>query len=38
MLEKYLQDIGLNDKEAAIYLSLLSVEHASVLDLAKRLK
>ncbi len=38
MLEKYLQDIGLNDKEAIVYLSLLSVEHASVLDLAKKTK
>lgn len=38
MLEKYLQDIGLGDKEAVIYLSLLSVEHASVLDLAKKTK
>ncbi|MEK7642224.1 MAG: helix-turn-helix domain-containing protein [Patescibacteria group bacterium] len=38
MLEKYLQDIGLGDKEATIYLSLLSVEHASVLDLAKKTK
>lgn len=38
MLEKYLQDIGLNDKEATVYLSLLSVEHASVLDLAKKTK
>ena len=38
MLEKYLQDIGLNDKEATVYLALLSVEHASVLDLAKKTK
>lgn len=38
MLEKYLQDIGLNDKEATMYLALLSVEHASVLDLAKKTK
>ena len=38
MLEKYLQDIGLNDKEATLYLALLSVEHASVLDLAKKTK
>jgi sugar-specific transcriptional regulator TrmB len=36
MLEKYLQNIGLNDKEAVVYLALLSVEHASVLDLAKK--
>lgn len=38
MLEKYLQDIGLNDKEASVYLALLAVEHASVLDLAKKTK
>lgn len=38
MLEKYLQDIGLTDKEASIYLSLLAVENASVLDLAKKTK
>lgn len=38
MFEKYLQDIGLNDKEASVYLALLSVEHASVLDLAKKTK
>lgn len=38
MLEKYLQDIGLNDKEAVVYLAMLSVEHASVLDLANKTK
>src|SRR3990167_1228593 len=38
MLEKYLQDIGLSDKEATVYLTLLAVEHASVLDLAKKTK
>ncbi len=38
MLEKYLQDIGLSDKEATIYLALLSVEYASVLDLSKKTK
>jgi sugar-specific transcriptional regulator TrmB len=38
MFEKYLQDIGLSDKEATVYLSLLSVENASVLDLAKKTK
>src|SRR3989344_6596845 len=36
MLEKYLQDIGLSDKEATAYLTLLAVENASVLDLAKK--
>lgn len=38
MFEKYLQEIGLSDKEATVYLSLLSVENASVLDLAKKTK
>ena len=38
MLEKYLQDIGLTDKESLVYLSLLAVEHASVLDLANKTK
>ncbi len=38
MFEKYLQEIGLNDKESIVYLSLLSVEHASVLDLANKTK
>ena len=36
MLEKYLIDLGLTDKEAKIYLSLLQVENSSVLDLAKK--
>ncbi len=36
MLEKYLQDIGLNEKEAAVYLSLLAVDNSSVLDLSKK--
>jgi HTH-type transcriptional regulator, sugar sensing transcriptional regulator len=36
MFEKYLQEIGLNDKEASVYLALLSFENASVLDLAKK--
>ena len=38
MLEKYLQDIGLNEKEAILYISLLSVENSSVLDLSKKTK
>src|ERR1700692_203110 len=38
MLEKYLQEIGLNEKEAAVYLALLSVDSSSVLDLAKKTK
>ncbi|HEY4490241.1 MAG TPA: helix-turn-helix domain-containing protein [Candidatus Paceibacterota bacterium] len=36
MFEKYLQNIGLNDKEASTYLALLSFENASALDLSKK--
>lgn len=36
MLEKYLQDIGLNEKESVLYLSLLGVDNSSVLDLSKK--
>lgn len=35
MLEKYLQEIGLNEKEAAIYLALLQTDSASVIDISK---
>lgn len=38
VLEKYLQEIGLSDKEATVYLALLQVDNASVLDLAKKTK
>src|SRR6185369_11678946 len=38
MLEKYLQDLGLTDKEATIYLSLLQVDGATALDLSKKTK
>lgn len=38
MFEKYLQEIGLNDKESQVYLTLIGVEHASVLDLSKKTK
>ncbi|MFA6552554.1 MAG: helix-turn-helix domain-containing protein [Candidatus Paceibacterota bacterium] len=38
MFEKYLQEIGLNDKEAAVYLSLLQVENASVIELSSKTK
>ena len=38
MIGKYLQDLGLNEKEAAVYLSLLSVDSSSVLDLATKTK
>lgn len=36
MFEKYLQEIGLNDKETAIYLSLLQVDNASVIELSAK--
>jgi predicted transcriptional regulator len=36
MLEKYLQDLGLNEKEAVVYLALLSVDNSSVLSLATK--
>jgi len=36
MLEKYLQEIGLNEKEAIVYLALLQVDAASVIDIAKK--
>lgn len=36
MLEKYLQEIGLSEKEAHIYLTLLQVDSESIQDLAKR--
>ena len=35
MLEKFLQEIGLSEKEAAIYLYLLKVDSASVAGIAK---
>ncbi|MDO8492317.1 MAG: helix-turn-helix domain-containing protein [bacterium] len=38
MLEKYLEEIGLTDKEAVIYLYLLSVDDSAVLDIAKKTK
>jgi sugar-specific transcriptional regulator TrmB len=34
-IKKFLQDIGLSEKEAAVYLSLLSVDSASVIELSK---
>ncbi|MFA6397472.1 MAG: helix-turn-helix domain-containing protein [Candidatus Paceibacterota bacterium] len=36
MIEKFLEDIGLNEKEIKIYLELLKVESNSVLDLSKK--
>lgn len=38
MFEKNLEELGLGDKEAAVYVALLSVDHASVLDVAKKTK
>lgn len=38
MLEKYLQEIGLNEKEAAVYLALLQVDSASVVNIADKTK
>lgn len=38
MFEKYLQEIGLSDNEAKVYLALLHVDNDSVLDLAKKTK
>jgi sugar-specific transcriptional regulator TrmB len=36
MFEKYLQEIGLSEKEAQVYLALLQVDNESIQDLAKR--
>jgi sugar-specific transcriptional regulator TrmB len=36
MFEKDLQELGLNDKESAVYLALLSVDNDSVIDLSKK--
>lgn len=36
MLEKYLQDIGLNEKESSIYIILLQIDSASVIEIAKK--
>jgi sugar-specific transcriptional regulator TrmB len=38
MFEKYLQDIGLNEKESIIYLALLAVDNSSILELAEKTK
>lgn len=38
MFEKLLQDIGLSDKEASIYLALLGVESADVSDISLKTK
>lgn len=38
MIDKYLEDAGLSDKEASIYLHLIQVEKASVVELAQKTK
>lgn len=38
MLEKYLQEIGLNEKEAVVYLALLQVDSDSVVSIAEKTK
>lgn len=38
MFEKYLQEIGLNEKEAAVYLALLQFDSASVVNIAEKTK
>src|SRR5689334_7735404 len=38
MFEKFLQEIGLSDKEASVYLALLQVDNASVIELANKTK
>lgn len=36
MFEKFLEELGLSDKESKVYLALLEVETDSVIDLAKK--
>ena len=36
MLEKYLIELGLTEKEALVYLALLAVEHTSVIEISKK--
>lgn len=38
MFEKYLQEIGLGEKEAIVYLALLQVDSDSVVNIAKKTK
>lgn len=38
MFEKFLQELGLSDKEASLYLALLAVDYASVSDLSHKTK
>jgi predicted transcriptional regulator len=37
MLEQYLKDIGLGDKEAAVYLALLQADYVSPLELSRKI-
>ncbi|MSU55498.1 MAG: hypothetical protein EXS46_03100 [Candidatus Taylorbacteria bacterium] len=37
-MEKYLQDIGLNEKEATVYLALLQYDNASVIEISTKTK
>lgn len=36
MFEKFLEELGLSDKESKVYLALLEVENDSVIDLSKK--
>jgi sugar-specific transcriptional regulator TrmB len=36
MFEKYLREIGLSEKESAVYVALLSFDKASVVDISKK--
>lgn len=36
MFDKYLQDIGLSEKEATIYIALLSFDKVSIAELSKK--
>ncbi len=36
MIEQFLENIGLSQKEASVYMALLEVESSSVMDLAKK--
>src|SRR3990167_10071376 len=38
MFEKYLKDIGLSEKEAAVYITLLSFDKASINDISEKAK
>ena len=37
MLQEYLQDIGLSDKESAVYIALLQFDYASPLELSRKI-